>query len=176
MAKRSSGQFERVEKDFYRTPPEAVLPLLPFLERHTTFVEPCAGDGILADTLVGHGHICHAAFDIDPKAPGIRRGDARRVRWATKRGVWITNPPWTRSILHPLITHLSAQAPLWMLFDADWLHTRQATPFLPLLRKVVSVGRVKWIEDTDMMGKDNSMWALFDGTRPRSFTEFHGRT
>ena len=44
---------------------------------------------------------------------------------------------------------------------ADWLHTQQSRPFLPLLRKVVSVGRVKWIPDSKMTGKENCAWHLF---------------
>jgi hypothetical protein len=88
--------------------------------------------------------------------------------------MFITNPPWDRKILHPLIVHLSDQAPTWLLFDADWMHTRQAAPFMPRLRKIVSVGRVKWIPDSTMTGKDNCAWYLFD--RPHSEgVRFHGR-
>ena len=45
MGKRSN--FERIERDYYPTPYEAVLPLIPHLKRHgiETFAEPCAGDG-----------------------------------------------------------------------------------------------------------------------------------
>jgi hypothetical protein len=87
----------------------------------------------------------------------------------------ITNPPWGRSILHPMIMHFSAMRPTWLLFDADWMHTRQAAPFMPWLRKIVSVGRVKWIPDSKMTGKDNSAWYLFDQNGAGQ-TEFYGRT
>lgn len=159
MGKRSS--FERNERDLYPTPPEAVAPLLPHLAPGTRFVEPCAGDGRLADELVRHGHVCMDATDIEPLAAGIRRADALGTKWDCG-DAFITNPPWLRTFLHPLIIHLSDQAPTWLLFDADWMHTKQAAPFKSRLRRVVSVGRVKWIPDSKMTGKDNAAWYLFD--------------
>ena len=45
MGKRSD--FERVERDFYPTPIEAVRPLVPHLPKTGLFAEPCAGDGRL---------------------------------------------------------------------------------------------------------------------------------
>jgi hypothetical protein len=85
----------------------------------------------------------------------------------------ITNPPWDRKILHPMITLFSALRPTWLLFDADWMHTKQSTEFQPYLRKIVSVGRVKWIPDSKMTGKDNCAWYLFDQANPGP-TEFFG--
>lgn len=40
--------------------------------------------------------------------------------------------------------------------------------------KVVSVGRVKWIEDSKMTGKDNCAWYLFDENHVGP-TQFYGR-
>jgi hypothetical protein len=60
-----------------------------------------------------------------------------------------------------MIEHFSKQAPTWLLFDADWMHTKQAVPYLTKLKKVVSIGRVKWIENSKHTGKDNSCWYLF---------------
>lgn len=159
MGKRSS--FERVPRDFYPTPAEAVGPLLPYLPPATRFCEPCAGEGDLIDHLEAAGHRCAAAWDIEPKRHDIWPCDARE-RLIGNVDFFITNPPWTREILHALIVHFSRQHPTWLLFDADWMHTRQAAPFMPLLRKVVSVGRVKWIPDSPFTGKDNCCWYLFD--------------
>jgi hypothetical protein len=64
--------------------------------------------------------------------------------------------------------------PTWLLFDADWVHTKQSAPFMPYCRKIVSVGRVRWIEGTKMTGKDNVAWHLF--TAEEGTTEFYGRT
>lgn len=159
MGKRSN--YERRERDFYPTPPEAVAPLLPHLKPGTLFVEPCAGDGALVRALEVAGHACIAATDIEPLASNIWRADALRDP-LPDGPMFITNPPWDRSILHPLIVRLSEIAPTWLLFDADWMHTVQAAPFASRLRKVVSVGRVKWMPDSDSTGMDNCAWYLFD--------------
>ena len=50
----------------------------------------------------------------------------------------------------------------WLLFDADWIHTKQSIQFQHMLRSVVSVGRVKWIPDSKSVGKDNCCWYYFD--------------
>lgn len=177
MGKRSS--FERRDRDFYPTPREAVLPLLPHLEPGASFIEPCAGAGDLVRHLTDAGHRCIWAFDVKPQSDDVQEFDAFHMLMSSWRGgrqadYIITNPPWARDVLHPMIRHFSAQHPTWLLFDADWIHTRQASPFMPLLRKVVSVGRVKWIPGSKMTGKDNCAWHLFD---PRSTgpTVFVGR-
>ncbi len=175
MAKRSDGQFERVGNDFYRTPRAAVLPLIPHLPHRTLFVEPCAGDGALIDHLEWFGHRCVGRTDLAPRRADITRASAMTLRWRSERGLWITNPPWTRDLMHPIIKHLCRQTPGWFLFDADWVHTVQSAPLLPLLRKIVSVGRVQWIEGSGMSGKDNAAWHYFDGTRPPTDIIFVGR-
>jgi hypothetical protein len=165
MGKRST--FARLPRDFYPTPVEAVRPLLPHLPPRTRFIEPCAGDGALVRHLEAAGHICAHASDIEPQAYWIQRRDLLAPSWelVARDEVFITNPPWNRRLLHPIIDRLSAIAPTWLLFDADWIHTRQAAPFLPWLHKIVSVGRVKWIPDSKMTGKDNCAWYLFDQQR-----------
>jgi hypothetical protein len=161
MGKRST--FERRERDFYPTPREAAVPLLRHLAPRTRFCEPCAGDGALIRHLQAAGHFCTYAFDIEPRDTGIHIGDAT-IELSAGYGAdcFITNPAWRRDVLHPIITNLSARLPTWLLFDADWMHTRQAAPYLPLCRKIVSVGRVKWIPDSPFTGKDNCAWYLFD--------------
>lgn len=162
MGKRS--HFDRAPRDYYPTPAEAVTPLLPHLPVRTTFVEPCAGNGALVDQLRAAGHICVWAFDVEPQREDIEMFNALNMNlpdFAPPDAI-ITNPPWRRDLLHPLIAHLSAQRPTWLLFDADWVHTRQSAPFLPWLRKIVSVGRVRWIPGSRMTGKDNAAWHLFD--------------
>lgn len=158
MGKRSN--FQRVPRDFYVTPQEAVVPLLGFLAPHTEFVEPCAGDGALVRHLEAAGHVCIGAYDIEPRGPGIVKEDALKGTW-TRDGEFITNPPWSRDVLHPLIDHLRVQKPTWMLLDADWMHTKQAVPYLKNCLYIVSVGRVKWIPGSSMTGKDNCCWYLF---------------
>lgn len=175
MGKRST--FDRRPQDAYDTPRAAVAPLLPHLPPECCFFEPCAGAGGLIEALENEGHQCGAACDIEPRGPGIPRVNALSVYYQPSvldYDLIITNPPWTRSILHPMIEHFSAMRPTWLLFDADWMHTKQAAPYLPLCRKIVSVGRVKWVEDSPHTGKDNAAWYLFDA-KTIGPTRFFGR-
>jgi len=148
MGKRSS--FKRIPRDFYPTPKAAVVPLIPHLPAEFSYWEPCAGDIPQADAL-----------DAQPSH-------------RTAVDYIITNPPWDRKILHPMIERFSAMRPTWLLFDADWAHTKQSAPFIPWLQKIVSVGRVKWIPDSKMTGKDNCAWYLFN-QHASGNTEFVGR-
>lgn len=162
MGKRSN--FERVPRDFYPTPREAVLPLLPHLPPEFSYWEPCAGDGALIDHLADLSGVTYcAASDIEPRCQ-VPQADALDPQPSSRTAVdyIITNPPWERKTLHAMIERFATLRPTWLLFDADWMHTKQAAPFMPWLRKVVSVGRVKWIPDSKMTGKDNCAWHLFD--------------
>ena len=174
MGKRST--FPRRDRDFYPTPIEAVQPLIPHLPPSATFIEPCAGDGALVSHMARFGYHCVRAMDIEPQGAAIEKADALTDdglhRWGAD--YIITNPPWSRPVLHQMIARFSFILPTWLLFDADWMHTRQSAPYLPMLRKVVSVGRVKWIPDSKMTGKDNVAWYLFD-TRRSGPAEFIGR-
>ena len=175
MGKRSD--FERKERDFYPTPEEAVLPLLPHIENYFQFIEPCAGDGALTMHLMKHKDCwCVLQSDIEPK-DGVRKMDAFDIpnNLYTHVDYCITNPPWDRKILHPLIEKLIEIAPTWLLFDADWIHTKQSTQYQKYLKKVVSIGRVKWIPGTKSVGKDNCCWYLFDKNYDKGVIEFHGK-
>ena len=174
MGKRSSGIFERQKRDFYPTPFSAVTSLLPHLLDKTVFDEPCAGNGALVSHLESAGHKCLRATDIDPQRDDIGTFDVFDIESAYG-DCFITNPPWNRKFLHPLILHLCEIAPTWLLFDADWMHTRQAAPYMPYCKKIVSVGRVKWIEDSPHTGKDNAAWYLFYKKTSDGPVDFWGR-
>lgn len=179
MGKRSN--FARVERDFYPTPREAVLPLLPHLpDGEFIYYEPCVGDGALWRHLsaltVSYARGCDIELRGNLSEKLFHQMDALSLESSDLKGCdfIITNPPWDRKVLHPMIEKFSAFCPTWLLFDADWMHTKQSARYTPWLRKVVSVGRVKWIPDSKMTGKDNAAWYLFDQhfTGP---TEFCGR-
>jgi len=176
MGKRSD--FERKQLDFYPTPFKAVKPLLRHLPQdmnRITYCEPCAGAGHLVSHLQPYAD-CVAAYDVSPQAMWIKPLDASflTITDLNGAGMIITNPPWEREPLHQIINRCSMLAPTWLLFDADWMHTRQSVPYMGICVKIVSVGRVKWIEDSDMAGKENCCWYLFDATH-KGPTEFHGR-
>lgn len=164
MSKRSN--FERIDKDKYRTPQEAVLPLLPQLPAGTLFAEPCSGNGILIDHLTAAGHHCVWASDIDPEREDIFYVDGtvlgmRDISRSGTPDMFITNPPWRRKILHPLIDNLSAMLPCWFLFDASWAFTRQSSELIRRCSKIVPVGRIKWFPDSPFLGMDDCAWYEF---------------
>ncbi len=166
MGKRSN--FERREADFYPTPSAAVVPLIPQLRGIRSFVEPCAGDGALVRHLEDFGLRCVYAGDI-------RTGqDALALDHYGAADAIITNPPWSRDLMHRLIAHFENIRPTWLLLDADWAHTKQAAPFLPHCSDIVSIGRVKWIEGSKYTGKDNAAWYRFH-IRHTAGPVFHGR-
>lgn len=172
MGKRS--EFSRISKDYYPTPKKAVLPLLKHLPENFTFIEPCAGDYRLVNHIENTTNgICLDAYDVEPRNNKVRLGDALDNP-SVNFDLFITNPPWDRKLLHPVIKHLSSIAPTWLLFDADWAHTKQSVEYIKHCKKIVSIGRVKWFEETNMTGKDNCCWYLFD-VNFNGVTEFIGR-
>lgn len=175
MGKRSN--FERKERDFYPTPYEAVVPLLPHIitpysaRGHvSSFIEPCAGDGRLIKHLEKHGHKCTWAADIEPQAPEIERADVLMMGFKLPEcELIITNPPWERNQdgtgpLHEMIELFRNHAPTWLLFDADWMFTGQARPFLQYCSKIVAVGRVSWMGNGSA-GMDNACWYHFQANK-----------
>ena len=84
----------------------------------------------------------------------------------------ITNPPYTRELMHALIEHLQRIAPTWLLLEADWAYTKQAAPFMPSCSDVVAIGRLRWIEGTTMSSYENFAWYRFDA-RHRAGPIFH---
>lgn len=154
MGKRSA--FKRRPMDAYFTiDPDAVHPLLPFTEDIRTFAEPCAGDGHLVRHLERAGLECVYQADINGGHDALEAASFGRC------DAIITNPPWTRHVLHEMIRRFQAIAPTWLLFDAAWSHTRQSAPFLDQCSHIVAVGRVRWIENTRHKGKDDVAWHRF---------------
>lgn len=151
MGKRSS--FKKIDKDAYLTiDPRATQPLLDYLVRDVFYYEPCCGEENLIKLLSGFR--CVGCSDVEK--------DARTTKYDVFNAEYfITNPPWSRNILHPIIDNLRVQLPTWLLFDADWMHTQQAIPYMEYCKTIISVGRVRWIPDSTMDGKDNCAWYLF---------------
>ena len=161
MGKRSTGKFERNPRDFYPTPYEAVRPLKLHIPKGSTFTEPCAGDGSLIRHLEKYGDLkCLKSFDIAPQCSNITVGDALKMTECESDFI-VTNTPWKPDILHPMIEKFRVLAPTWLLLYADWMHTKQAIPYLRYCHIIISVGRVKWIADSKSTGMDNCCWYLF---------------
>lgn len=163
MGKRST--FERRPRDWYPTPPEAVVPLLPHLEPGTDFIEPCAGDGALVGELERAGHVCVWALDIEPQAPGIQKLDALQFTNPGGASAFITNPPWPMpgkggDPVISLILHFITMAPTWLLLPFDFAANRYFAKVADHCERIVPIGRVSW-EGNGIPGKDNAAWFLF---------------
>ena len=175
MSKRFTGNFPRVERDYYGTPAEAVAPLAPYLRRDNvhTFYEPCRGQDRLKLGLETHGFTCSYAGDI---AFGQ---DALKLTTADLKGAdcGVTNPPYrrpedkprTKRLLADLTQHfLDLGVPFWLLVDTDWMANLAAVPFLPWCRDIVMVGRIQWYPGSKSTSSDNFAWYGFD-PRTRDF-------
>lgn len=172
MGRRSN--FERRERDYYKTPIKAVEPLIPHLPKEGfNYYAPCAGDGSLVNHLgqLSSG-VCQYAADLEPQRGGILRANALEFAFSGADFL-IENPPWDRKFLHPFIDLWLPMQPMWLLFDADWAYTKQAAPYLTRCRKIVTVGRITWVEGTKMQSKDSCSWYLFDEQHDGP-TEFYG--
>ena len=186
MNKRSKGKFPRRELDQYDTPETAVYPLFPYLPLGGEFLhdmpelanadfnvwEPCAGSGALALVLMQHPHCQFVrTSDIEPRSQYIAQRDAFDMS-TCGNDIIVTNPPWERDILHRMISHFRHMAPTWLLIDANWAHTKQASEHLKYCAKIVTIGRVSWMKNK-VSGFDDSCWYLF--RNDRCDTIFHGR-
>lgn len=152
MGKRSN--FERVEKDAYMTTDaRAARPLLEYYGAvKFSFYEPCAGNCDLIELLSDWQCVGYSDDEIDARNHNYH---------AVSADYFITNPPWSREILHPIINNLRMQLPTWLLFDADWMFTAQSNPYMKFCKTVIPVGRLKWIPGSNNTGKDNCAWYLF---------------
>lgn len=182
MGKRSD--YERKKNDFYVTQISSLKSLVPHIPSGATYIEPCYGTGAIERGLNKLcDAVCVARFDMYPDdyendiTPTW--ADATVATYGNDADFFITNPPWDRSkksgyMLHRIIENLASQKPTWLLFDADWMHTKQAAPYLEYCIKIVSVGRASWM-DNGQTGKDNCCFYLFDKSFMHEATELVGR-
>ena len=167
MGKRTS--FPRLVGDRYLTfDPDPVRRLQPFLPRNVVYAEPCAGRGDIVNHMDFFGHRCAYACDVKPgRGLGIRveNRDAFTLDWrwleSTDAKMFISNLPWTREVLHPLIDRLTSLLPLWTILDADYAHTKQAASYIGRCARIVSLGRVQWMPGTTAAGFENCAWYFF---------------
>lgn len=155
-----------------------MLPLVGHLGTGFTFCEPCAGDG----RLVGHleelfdAH-CFLPMDVEPNADWVMEGDANILSSSDMQycEMIVTNPPFTWSVLKPLMEKFISLAPTLLLLPADFMHNKRMAPFLKDCVWIKSIRRVKWIEGSKATGVDNYCWYLFDKNKPSDQpTAFYG--
>lgn len=177
---------ERKERDFYPTPEKAVVPLIRHLKlagpKH--FIEPCAGNGALIqhiETLSDYEWVCKKAYDIDPQPStyslNIQQRNALSLTVSDVLGIdyFVTNPPFQWDMLQPLIDHLVDLRPTWLLLPFGYACNKRMAPYMGMCKKLVPIGRVKWIEDSKQTSTDDFGWYLFTKAEPVSTTRLYAR-
>ena len=180
MGKREDVKKPKSPRDLYVTiDPAAVKPLIPFV-RGMTYAEPCAGNGDLINQLSSYGVCCTHASDITSFR--YDEWDASDIPFEVLCSSYsdciITNPPFSKALLLPIMDHLMCSGlPLWLLLPADIMHNKYMRPYMKKCKTVASVGRLCWFPDEDtgklIKGVDNYQWMEF--VSYETPTTFHGR-
>jgi hypothetical protein len=153
MGKRSNKR--RRKLDFYPTPFKATQPLIPYLSGVRRFAEPCCGDGRLVRHLESFGLVCVYAGDIADGRDALAHTD-----YGNPEAI-VTNPPHTHEVLAKLLPHFIRIAPVWLLLPMDFASNARDAVFLATSTDVVPFGRVRWIDGTADVSKDNFGWFRF---------------
>ena len=176
MGKRSD--MPKIDKDFYpTTDPKAIPEKFMRLVRGKTFAEPCCGAGDLTDLLMDVA-TCKWESDIEYRGAGKVK-DAMSLTKEDLRqcDVIITNPPFTKSVLLPMIDHFMSLKPTWLLLPADMMHNVYFKEYVDKCTQIVSVGRLKWFKDSPYSSTDNYAWYFWPLYGERGYqTVFHGRS
>lgn len=157
MSKRSS--FEKIPKDFYATTdPKAIPPNFVECVRGKRYAEPCYGEGDLEDLLMDVA-VCRWRSDIRDTG-NCKLWDAMCLseHELGHCDVIITNPPFSRDLLLPMIDHFISLKPTWLLLPADMMHNRYFSGYMKSCSRVISVGRIKWFKDSKHTSTDNFAW------------------
>lgn len=180
MGKRSN--FEKIDRNYYRTfDTRAGDALKPFLDKDgiKTYVEPFAGAGDLYDQLKNLGYDCKHLSDIEPQdtlglGNIIKTMDYKDVVNEHDVDAMITNPPWDRHFFHEAIEIVTPKFPIcWWLMSANWAFNKSSSKYLDkYVTDIVAIGRLKWIPDTKMAGKDDCIWVRTSVDK-KDDTKFH---
>lgn len=170
------SDMERVTRDYYPTPIKAVMPLAPFMQ-NKTYIEPCAGDGRLAEHIfkLQPTSTLAEAYDIEPQEEtvlGVPIHPRDIVEYPIEEvfdvvDCFVTNPPWINNKesgyqLNTIIKQLSSILPTWLLLNGNYVFNKKSAECMRHCTDVVPIGRVKWIEDSKSAGKEDCAWFRFD--------------
>jgi len=181
VGKREANKKEKSPRDYYSTiDPDAIKPLLPYLH-DKKYYEPCGGSGELI-TLVNalSNAKCLGSCDIHPLKEGIIQKSCMSLSQKDLLGVdfLLSNPPFTKENLLPMIDHLASLKPTWLLLPADMLHNLYMVQHLRYCDIVLSVGRLCWFPDEKgkfVKGVDNYCFYRFDKEKIDCDTVIKGR-
>jgi hypothetical protein len=175
MAKRAKVKSNNIQekprraRDWYATPEKAVEPLIAHLPEYGTFCEPCAGDGRLSvhiESLTCDALWPRQQYDIEPQADGIVKKDALTLVSEDLFDIdlLITNPPFEWETLQQMLELFPTLKPTWLLLPFGYACNKRMAPYMDICKKVVPIGRVKWIEDSKQSSTDDFAWFLFDAS------------
>lgn len=178
MSKRSS--FDKIPRDYYpTTDPKAVPQAFIDEVRGKTYAEPCCGAGDLVDLLMEVA-VCRWESDIESRGAG-KLWDAMCLskQELARCDLIISNPPYTKGVLLPMIDHFISLKPTWLLLPADMMHNLYFGDYIKRCSKVISVGRICWFprEGKRVASTDNYAWYYWKyKATDDTTTEFVGRT
>lgn len=149
MGRRSN--YDKIPRDLYETiDPKAIPKNLITHLKGKTFWEPCVGSGKLVEQLEGIGAKCLGGSDIEPLIDWGVRKDGLSLTEDDLSGIdlLVSNPPYTKEVLLPLIEHWSSLRPTWLLLPATFMHVKYAQPYMEKCSNVVSIGRLYFFKNT----------------------------
>jgi len=185
MSKRSS--MEKMPRDLYETTDPKALPT-KFLEfiRGKTYAEPNCGSGQLIN-LIGDTARCMWASDIEPLAQSTSTEGllGEFTRWdamclskheLSRCDLIIGNPPYTKSVLLPMIDHFISLKPTWLLLPASHMNNVYFAPYMERCSRIVSIGRLRWFKGSPHTSTDDFCWYFWQkGATEDTQTIFYGR-
>ena len=176
MSKRS--HFDKVPKEFYpTTDPKAVPTKLVEFIRGKTYAEPCYGNGDLEDLLMDVA-TCEWRSDIRETVGSSKVMDALCLSKEdiARCQLIVTNPPFSRDVLLPLLDHFVSLKPTWLLLPAGYMNNIYFGPYMKGCSRVVSIGRLKWIKGSKHTSTDDFCWYFWPkGSTGEMETVFYGR-
>jgi len=175
MGKRSD--YNKIPKDFYATTdPKAIPPNFVECIRGKRYAEPCYGEGDLEDLLMDVA-VCRWRSDIrDTGCCKLWDATCLSQHELEHCDVIITNPPFSRDVLLPMIDHFITLKPTWLLLPAGYMHNRYFAPYMEKCSLVVSIGRLKWFKDSKYTSTDDFIWAYWEKDAVETKTIFHSRS
>jgi len=172
------SDYNKIPKDYYpTTDPKAVPTKLVEFIRGKTYAEPCYGNGDLEGLLTDVA-ACKWRSDIRETVGSSKVLDALEVTKEDLEGtdLIVTNPPFSKDVLLPLIDHFVSLKPTWLLLPAGYMNNIYFGPYMKRCSRVVSIGRIKWFRDSKHTSTDDFCWYFWKkGATTDTRTIFYGR-
>ena len=164
---------KRRELDFYQTPPEATLALLPLIEHWPSRVwEPCCGDGAISKVLEQHGREVFSS-DLVDRGWGMQADFFKLGIQGTSQRTIITNPPFGRAGDFIRHAHAIGVERMALLLKVNFWSVKSRMSLFAQWRPYL-IAPLTWRLDFTGAGSPHTdcMWCLWDATKNNTETEF----